>query len=334
MALLLATIIILPIQASATSGSLWDEARVFEEKGTSGGTIGGISIDLNNNTTDEFIISNVNSLPSIVEVYTATWCLNCVKTEQALDEAIVMTGATDFWTRIHYHRHLYETLDPFGSNSTDQRWIDTYGKGSLLSTETSFESSDGRTVQIAGTERSAPSTVFDGERMYTGTSTKSNSLQTDYATALAMGPSHPFNDYTSSMQLTVIQDTALPELFSFHWNISLWGDDVNWELTSISSWLMFVEQSAYFPEGSNGKGNYSHVLHEAVNIGSQNESSILLDPPEPWDGDDMLVVLLVDWKTHTPSSGGNTLPAPSFFTLLCTLAALVPRRDRDSETLH
>ena len=108
MALLLATIIILPIQASATSGSLWDEARVFDEKGTSGGTIGGISIDLNNNTTDEFIISNVNSLPSIVEVYTATWCLNCVKTEQALDEAIVMTGATDFWTRIHYHRHLYE----------------------------------------------------------------------------------------------------------------------------------------------------------------------------------------------------------------------------------
>jgi thiol-disulfide isomerase/thioredoxin len=330
-AVLLTAIILLPIQAAATANSLWDEARVFDERGTSGGTIGGISIDINNNTTDELIISQVASLPSIVEVYTATWCLNCVKTEQALDEAIEsLPNLAKEITRIHYHRYLYETLDPFGSNSTDSRWVDTYGKGSLISSEISFEASDGRTVQIDGTERSAPSKVFDGERMYTGTSTKSNSLQTDYGTALTMGPSHPFSSI-NHLELAVLHDTTKPELLSFHWNISLSAEVENWEVTS---WLMFVEHSAYFPEGSNGKGNYSHVLHEAVNIGSQNESSILLDPPEPWDGDDMSVILLVDWTTRSPSTGDNSLPAPALSTLLCMLAALVPRRNRDSEPLQ
>jgi len=269
-------------------------------------------------------------LPSIVEVYTATWCSNCVKTEQALDEAIEsLPNLAKEVTRIHYHRYLYETLDPFGSNSTDSRWIDTYGKGSLISSETSFEASDGRTVQIDGTERSAPSNVFDGEMMYTGTSTKSNSLQTDYGTALTMGPSHPFSS-NNLLELAVLPDTTIPELYSFHWNISLSAEVENWEVTS---WLMFVEHSAHFPEGSNGKGNYSHVLHEAVNIGSQNASSILLDPPEPWDGDDMSVILLVDWTIRS-STDANSIPAPALSTLLCMLAALVPRRNRDSELLQ
>ena len=117
MAVVLTAIILLPIHASATTSSLWDEARVFDENGTSGGTIGGISFDINNNTTDELIISQVSSLPSIVEVYTATWCLNCVKTEQALDEAIEsLPSLAKEVTRIHYHRYFYETLDPFGSN--------------------------------------------------------------------------------------------------------------------------------------------------------------------------------------------------------------------------
>ncbi|MDG1540846.1 MAG: hypothetical protein P8Q46_04770 [Candidatus Thalassarchaeaceae archaeon] len=333
LAVLLTVIILLPIQASAASDSLWDEARVFDEIGTYGGTIGGISIDMNN-TSDELTLnqSSVAHLPRIVEVYTATWCLNCVKTEQALDEALENLGMVQSHdvTRIHYHRYLYETLDPFGSNSTDSRWVDSYGSGSLLSTDRSYESSDGRTVQITGTERSAPSKVFDGQRMYTGTSTKSNSLQTDYQTALHMFPSHPFSHYDSSLQLAVLQDNEAPELSSFQWNISLFSGMENWEITS---WLMFVENSAYFPEGSNGKGNYSHVLHEAINIGSQNASSILLDPPEPWDGDDMSVILLVDWTIRSPTDA-NSIPAPALSTLLCMLAALVPRRDRFSEPMQ
>ncbi len=328
MAVLLTAIILLPIQASASSGSLWDEAQVFDDKGTSGGTIGGISIGLNNTTTDESETLSVLQMPMVVEVYTATWCTNCVKTERALDEAVETLGMNDEVTRVNYHRFLYETRDPFGSNSTDSRWVETYGTGSLLSTERSYQSSDGRTIQVTGTERSAPSNVFDGERMYTGISTKSNSLLTDYSTALALGSNHPFGD-NGTLSLSIRQDTANPELFTFQWDIDLWSEVEEW---GASSWLMFVEKTAYFPEGSNGKENYSHVLHEAVKIGSQTTSSIHLDPPSPWDGDDMSVILVVDWTTHSASNGGNALPAPALSTLLCMLAALVPRRDRDSET--
>ena len=337
-ALVLIALIVMPIQASASTGSLWDNARISDESGMLSGTIGGLSIDLSN-TTYAVSTSGILDMPSIVEVYTATWCSNCVKTEQALDDATADLEVT----RIHYHRHLYETLDPFGSNSTDSRWVETYGAGSLLSTERSVTSSEGGVIKIPGTERSAPSNVFDGERMYTGISTKSNSLLTDYSTALALGSSHPFAT-NGSISLEVSASVTLPvnnqsenhtgEIvdYSFQWDISLWSEaDFPWE---VNSWLMFVEHNAHYPEGSNGKVNYSHVLHEAVNIGDGHEGSIAFAPPEPWDGDDMSVVMVVDWESHGGPNGENSLPAPGVATLLCMLAALVPRRQRDSEPLQ
>ena len=337
-ALVLIALIVMPIQASASTGSLWDDARISDESGMLSGTIGGLSIDLSN-TTYAVSTSGILDMPSIVEVYTATWCSNCVKTEQALDDATADLEVT----RIHYHRHLYETLDPFGSNSTDSRWVETYGAGSLLSTERSVTSSEGGVIKIPGTERSAPSNVFDGERMYTGISTKSNSLLTDYSTALALGSSHPFAT-NGSISLEVSASVTLPvnnqsenhtgEIvdYSFQWDISLWSEaDFPWE---VNSWLMFVEHNAHYPEGSNGKANYSHVLHEAVNIGDGHEGSIAFAPPEPWDGDDMSVVMVVDWESHGGPNGENSLPAPGVATLLCMLAALVPRRQRDSELLQ
>ena len=337
-ALVLIALIVMPIQASAATDSLWDDARITDEAGTQSGTIGGLPIEMSNTTFAEST-SDILDLPSIVEVYTATWCSNCVKTEQALDAAIVDLEVT----RIHYHRHLYETLDPFGSNSTDSRWVETYGAGSLLSTERSMMASDGGVIKIPGTERSAPSKVFDGERMYTGISTKSNSLLTDYSTALTLGSSHPFAT-NGSISLEVSTSVTEPvnnqsenhsgEIvdYSFQWDIRLWSEiDFPWE---VNSWLMFVEHSAYYPEGSNGKVNYSHVLHEAVNIGNSHAGSIAIVPPEPWDGDDMSVVMVVDWESHGGSKSENSLPAPGVATLLCMLAALVPRRDRDSKPLH
>ena len=337
-ALVLIALIVMPIQASASTGSLWDDARISDESGMLSGTIGGLSIDLSN-TTYAVSTSGILDMPSIVEVYTATWCSNCVKTEQALDDATADLEVT----RIHYHRHLYETLDPFGSNSTDSRWVETYGAGSLLSTERSVTSSEGGVIKIPGTERSAPSNVFDGERMYTGISTKSNSLLTDYSTALALGSSHPFAT-NGSISLEVSASVTLPvnnqsenhtgEIvdYSFQWDISLWSEaDFPWE---VNSWLMFVEHNAHYPEGSNGKVNYSHVLHEAVNIGDGHEGSIAFAPPEPWDGDDMSVVMVVDWESHGGPNGENSLPAPGVATLLCMLAALVPRRQRDSDLLQ
>ena len=132
-ALLLTTLLLLPIQASAASDTLWDDARV----GVDGGTIGGISIDLSNNTTQETTSAELPNLPRLVEVYTATWCFNCIDSEHALDEAI---GGAEV-TRIHYHRHKFETLDPFGSNSTESRWETEYGDASVMASRTGSSTS-------------------------------------------------------------------------------------------------------------------------------------------------------------------------------------------------
>jgi hypothetical protein len=302
LAILLATMLILPIHASAASSKLWDDARL----GMNAGTMGGPSILLSNNTTNEKSTIEVSDLPSIVEVYTATWCFNCVKTEIALDEAI---GSHEV-LRFHYHRYLYETLDPFGSESSDSRWIEEYGRGSLESSETPY---------LSGTERAAPSKVFDGERMYTGDSTRSNSLVTDYSTALSLGSSHPFQgNGTMSMEIAKSENGAV----------------VNWynDLSSSRDWtaeavLMIVEDSIYYPNGTNGLDYYHHVLHETIQLPNWNNGSLQVALPPPWDGDDISLILLIDWETTIPAQAGS-LPAPAVSTLLCLLAALTPRRKK------
>ena len=95
---------------------------------------------------------------------------------------------------------------------------------------------------------------------------------------------------------------------------------------------MFVEDVAYHPEGSNGKENYSNVLHEAVNVGTSHAGSFAFEPPEPWDGDDMSVVLVIDWESRDAANSSNSIPAPGVATLLCMLAALVPRRQEESRS--
>ncbi|GIS48349.1 MAG: hypothetical protein Ct9H90mP21_2560 [Methanobacteriota archaeon] len=60
----------------------------------------------------------------------------------------------------------YETLDPFGSNPTDLDGWKPRG-GPSFHREVNDRIRWGGD-KIPGTERSAPSKVFDGERMYTG----------------------------------------------------------------------------------------------------------------------------------------------------------------------
>ena len=321
LSILLTILLLLPIQASAASETLWDDARV----GVDGGTIGGISIELSNNTTKETVSSEVRNLPRLVEVYTATWCFNCIDSEHALDEAI---GDTDV-TRIHYHRHKFETLDPFGDNSTDSRWEDEYGEASVIAS---------RTGSSGGLERLAPSSVFDGERFYLGTKSKSNSLLTDYSTSLSLGSSHPFQS-TDTLSLEV-------EKFECFTCIdSEYGFNISWSnsLSASGDWyaepvLLFVENSAHYPDGTNGVEHYKHVLHEVVDVSwvyvwgpelTWHTGAVSLETPAPWDGDDMSVVFVIDWEIPTKEKS-NILPAPAVSTLLCFLAALVPVRSRDS----
>ena len=297
--LLISLLLLVPNQATATSeqSSMWHDART----GVDGGVLGALELSLTNETTDGEITLDYSEMAPVVEVYTATWCLNCVTTEQALDEAI---GDSDVM-RIHYHRHRSEPEDPFGNNATEHRWESTYGSASTAA---------------GGSSRLAPTTVFDGERMHIGTSSSSSSLTNDYSTSLIADQS----SFIGSAQLSVSTYDSETRLMLFSWNITM----LPVEAIGLTPWLLFVEDSASFPEGSNGVGDYLHVLHDAVELNSlEGTASALV--PVAWDGDDVSVILLIDWTDRGPRAC-CALPGPGFAAvLLCFLVALLPsRRER------
>ena len=86
------------------------------------GTLGGVSIPLDSNLTNYTDTMTGDEWPSLIEVYTATWCTNCVTTQNTIDSLSIPEG--DSIMKIHYHRFIAETQDPFGSQKTDDRWID------------------------------------------------------------------------------------------------------------------------------------------------------------------------------------------------------------------
>ncbi len=304
--MLVALVLAASTQAVATSeqSSMWHEART----GGDGGVLGALEMALTNETTDGEITLEYSEMAPVIEVYTATWCLNCVTTEHAIDEAV---GDSDV-IRIHYHRHRSEPEDPFGNNATEHRWESTYGGASTAET---------------GMSRVAPSTVFDGERLHLGTSPSSSSLVSDYSTSLNAGQT----SFTGSARLSVTSYDSETRIMQFSWNASQPSDSGSGDSPMIiTAWLLFVEDSASFPDGSNGIGDYLHVLHDAVEL-EELEGTASVHVPPTWDGDDMSAVLIIDWSTEQGKSECCfPLPSPGVAAAsLCLIVALLPsRRER------
>ena len=236
-------------------------------------------------------------MPILVEIYTATWCTNCVTTQGIMSDAI---GDSDV-EMIHYHRHWFEPRDPFGSNSTEERWTNTYGHAVTLN---------------GGAPRLAPTKVVDGERMHYGSRANSDSLMDDYTASLSKGPNGLLN---GNISLNLHQ---LEDFISFDWDISSLAIATQKEY-SLEPWILLIEEEAYFPNGSNGLETYEHVLLEALSLDSSKNSSGVIEVPLPslWDGDDLKVALLVDWLVeYSPS--GSPLPPPSIVYLLTSLVAM------------
>ena len=212
--------------------------------------------------------------------------------------------------RIHYHRHRSEPEDPFGNNATEHRWESTYGDASTAATQMS---------------RVAPSTVFFGERLHVGTSPSSSSLVSDYSTSLNAGQT----SFTGSARLSITSYDSETRIMQFSWNASQPSDPGSGDSTIIlTAWLLFVEDSASFPDGSNGMGDYLHVLHDAIELDGLDGTG-LAQVPTAWDGDDVSVVLLIDWTSPSMECCGSNWPLPGpgiVSALMCFLAALLPSR--------
>ena len=128
------------------------------------GILGGYMIDLTNvsDSFEEFNTGGDMAGVQVVEVYTATWCENCVYSEHALMDALETESATVLVN----HRFIGESQDPFGTQEGDDRWIDLYGETTLS--------------LGSGYDRLAPSVVFDGHRFVAGSAPTGESLESDY----------------------------------------------------------------------------------------------------------------------------------------------------------
>lgn len=297
LAVLLTALLLAPMGALGESGTIWVDARGQQDAGT----FGGLTLEMGNGTEDDSKSVDYNDLPNIVEVYTATWCWNCVTSERAMSEAVEGTDAV----LIHYHRVWIEPEDPFGSDSTEERWVGNYGESSK---------------SVAGEERIAPSLVVDGQRLHTGSVAKGTSLVDDYSQSLQVGNRAWFTGGTIDFSVSFTESGA-----SFSWNfdnlVFSCADDCPTQTTT--PWIVFVEDSANFEEGSNNLEDYLHVNHAASQLSGTNGTEIL-DIPETWDGEDMKAILLIDWEIE--KEGGNSLhdslPAVGIATLLSLLAAI------------
>ena len=248
-------------------------------------------IDLEGVSNNSTVLSAGGDMTGIqvVEVYTATWCINCVDSEHALMDALENESAT---VLVH-HRNISETEDPFGTLEGDERWIELYG-------ETSNES-----TRMA---RAPPSVVFDGSRMKIGSAADGDSLESDYAEMFA--DKHEYRSWDIDSEFTWTGDNRSG---MFAWKMDAVPESQGPTGLTWTHRLMVVEHSAYFPEGGNGLEYYEDVVRTVIDLEATEQSDgtewggeMALNLPIAWDGDDLSLVLVHEWTLpEDDSSDGD-----------------------------
>ena len=284
------------------------------------GILGGYMIDLadvGNNSTTVSAGGDMTGV-QVVEVYTATWCQNCVYSEHALMDTLENESAT---VLVH-HRFIGESQDPFGTQAGDDRWIELYGG-------TSAEAA-------SGLERAAPTVVFDGHRFVAGSAPHGESLESDYAGMFA--DKHEYRSWNGvESNFTWEGDNSSGTLS--------WKFDTNSAEPEGISWvhrLMVVEHSGYFPDGGNGLEHYDDIVRAVIDLDAtlQNDGSEwggeqAITLPEAYDGDDLALVLVHEWEQAPPVIEPNPDEEPASFLpgflaplgLIALGAAALARRD-------
>jgi len=216
-------------------------------------------------TTGNTSAVGLDDLDPVLEDYTATWCTNCVDVEHALDDLVAERGGSIF----SFHRSIGETEDPFGTDALDERWEQRYDR------------------------RAPPTVVFNGTTMVIGSVAEGDSLLDDFrglanqSLGIPAGGTSIFT-WTSAQSgsTTVTWEVNLPE-----------SETWNGHLVRLEAWV--VEGTATFSEGSNGQGEYPHIVRSISTVDEmvwngavslRGSSSVAL--PAAFDGDDLEVHLV------------------------------------------
>tara|TARA_B100000575_G_scaffold289947_1_gene292693 strand:+ start:11842 stop:12801 length:960 start_codon:yes stop_codon:yes gene_type:complete len=244
------------------------------------------------------VYAEVQEAPILIEVYTATWCETCIPAEEALNSSI---WSLDTYV-VKYHRHLFETEDPFGNNNTEGRWLSRYGPASI---EANFSS------------RTPPTVVFGGERMHVGSyPNEGMTLEQEYLQSLEAHVRPPILEGSN------ISVSLENNFLNWSWK---WVQDksicrsICGEIQT-NLYLLTVEKKAYFPEGSNGQSMYYDILRDITPL--DPSGSIEYIPPAAWDEQDLELVIIFDWnEIPEEKSSMGILPFSGPLTSIIILAS-------------
>ena len=315
------------VQASpitfATDGlSVISEPGAIEKTGSVGGL--GINIGIGNLSNSTGEISS-QDWPVIAEVYTATWCENCLDSEDAVSE-ISTTREVEI---LHYHREYSEIRDPFGTEVGDDRWIARFGPTNVRAT--------------GGLERLPPTVVFNGEWLHSGSVAKGpGNLSDDYSLSADIGSTLSLDGLYASLTWTPNGDelngtvdwSVSEEIHSRTMKYDIWNDSCSDpDSASITPILYVVEEIAQDENGSNGLEFYPHVIRDIHELPWDSPVNITL--PEIWDGEDFRLVLVFDWEMQfistecveeIPVSGFLPTSGAVSALLIFSLASIVIRK--------
>ena len=224
---------------------------------------GGQSTDAANATMET---SNLSDLTAVVEVYTATWCENCVYVEHALEELYVNGLITPY--------HIHSTLsDPFGDEGLEQRFRDRY-------------------VHLTDYSHSPPGTVFNGTMKKAGSVPDSDVHDNEHDNRIEEFTGLAQHDLGLGAGTTMFSWTPTTNTSgTIAWALDI--NDTHLENMTLNVVAWIVEAAADY-DGSNGQGTYPHIVRDMVSLGSETEGTGTLTLPAPHDGEDLQIHLLYE----------------------------------------
>ncbi|MCS5537673.1 MAG: hypothetical protein NZ770_06170 [Candidatus Poseidoniaceae archaeon] len=208
----------------------------------------------------------------LAEDYTATWCENCVTAEHALDEIAESYNVTQF----HFHPEI-DGQDPFGTAEGDDWWERRYG------------------------ERLAPTIIFHGSSIHLGSVAKiKNTLVEDYSISTAAQYSYGEGELEYSW-------TPRNDGGTIHWNLTSTPDGGGLFPEHSGYGHQFhafiIEESAYFPDGTNGMENYTNIVSQISFLGDTDSGQTTITLPTAYDGNDLQIHLVMELIPPTDDGG-------------------------------
>ena len=238
--------------------SILSPAKAAEVEELDSGMLFGGLYGLANETV--VLNSSLGDLPTIAEDYTATWCGQCLVVEDALENVASNSNMQVY----SIHRNISDPEDPLGSEAVDAQFRNRYDP--YLPWKPPIVGFNG-TYAISGNVPVGTSLEAD----YTEQAAKSLNLGTGFVT-FAWTPTGT-NSGTASWSIEQSTNSSF--------NVSIW----------------IVEKVGTFPDGTNSKVNYPHIVREIIYLDFINTTGLsqgiqTVNYGNAYDGTDLEVHLM------------------------------------------